>query len=203
INVLTQNPAIMAQFNSVNLDRGSIQTTSLELLGYLVDEKGEINFPVVGKIMVAGFTKSEIVNMIQEKLAKYIEEPVVVNLRLINYKVTVLGEVNRPGNFTITDEKVSIPEALALAGDLTIYGDRHQVLLMRTDNGQKEFYTLDLTNPAIVFSPLYFLKQNDILYISPNKAKAGNATYSQAVPMIISLVGVALTITSIIINVSK
>ncbi|MDR0686151.1 MAG: polysaccharide biosynthesis/export family protein [Dysgonamonadaceae bacterium] len=194
INVYSINAEAAAPFNMVNTDHSSTNASSLELLGYLVDENGEINFPLLGKIKIAGLTKPEAIDLLQGKITSFIDNP-VVNVRFLNYKITVLGEVARPGTYSITDEKISIPEALSLAGDLTIYGERHNVLLMRTDNWQKEVFTIDLTKPETVFSPQYFLKQNDILYVSPNRTRIRAASiFNQNVSIAISLVSITMTL---------
>jgi len=195
IYVSAKSPTAAARFNSVDLTRGSIQTTTLELTGYLVDEYGEINFPTIGKIRLAGLTKTEASEMLQNLLAQYIEEP-IVNIRFLNYKVTVLGEVNRPGTFSVNDEKISIPEALSLAGDLTIYGDRKKVLIMRAETADRQFFSIDLTKPDVVFSPQYFLKQNDVIYVSPNSAKAGSASINPLISLSISIISISLAVYS-------
>jgi polysaccharide export outer membrane protein len=194
ITVLGESQLATAQFNVITTERGNINNDLIGLLGYLVDDKGEINFPLIGKVYVAGLSKDEATNLLQDKIAVFINDP-IVNIRFLNYKITVLGEVARPGTYSVNDEKISIPEALSLAGDLTIYGERHNVVLMRTDNDQKEFYSIDLTDPGVVFSPLYFLKQNDILYISPNRAKIRSSSlFNQNASITISLVSITMTL---------
>ena len=138
---------------------------------YLVDNEGYINFPVVGRLKVSGLTKSECENMILEKIRPYMAETEnpVVTVRMSSYSVSVIGEVARPGSFQVAREKITILEALAQAGDLTIYGVRDKVKLIREDaTGKKEIHTLDLTNANIVNSPYYYLQQNDIVYVEPN-----------------------------------
>ena len=194
ITVSAFNPQTVLVFNTVQLDRGS--STNLEWQGYLVDENGYINFPVVGKLHVAGLTKQEAIDLIQNKVSLYVEEP-VVNLRFLNYQIFVLGEVNRPGAHTISEEKVSIPEILALAGDMTIYGNRRDVVLCRVENGAKKFYHIDMTSSALFFSEHYYLQQNDILYVQPNSARVRSSTNLNSNMSIISVVAslAALTFT--------
>ncbi|MDR1371712.1 MAG: polysaccharide export protein [Dysgonamonadaceae bacterium] len=193
INVSAENDIAAAPFNKVNFGH-TYNSNLIELLGYLVDENGEINFPLIGKIRVAGLKKSEAIDLLEGKIANYIDDP-VVNIRLLNYKVTVLGEVTRPGTYSINDEKVSIPEALSLAGDLTINGERHNIILMRMDNGEKEVFTIDLTKPETAFSPQYFLKQNDILYVSPNKARIRSSSlFNQNMSIGLSILSMTMTI---------
>lgn len=199
ITVSALNPQAAEPFNAVNLTNRSVSTSGLEWQGYLVDEKGEINFPVVGKLRVGGLIKSEAISLIQKRISQYIDDP-VVNIRFMNYKVSVLGEVNRPGSYTITDEKISISQALALAGDLTIYGKRNDIMVCRVENGEKQFYYVDITSPAIFFSPCYYLQQNDIVYVTPNKSRASSSTYNSNLPLIVSLVSVVITAVALFVR---
>jgi polysaccharide export outer membrane protein len=192
ITVSASNLEAVNVFNTINLNRGSLTTSSLDLLGYLVDINGNINFPLVGELHVAGLTKTEAVALLQKKVAAYVENA-IVNIRFLNYKISVLGEVNRPGVYSVTDEKISIPQAVALAGDLTIYGERRNIELIRVENGENQVYLIDLTSPELFFSPFYYLQQNDILYISPNGTKAGSSTYNQNLPLLVSLISVTIT----------
>jgi polysaccharide export outer membrane protein len=200
ITVTAFNPIAAEPFNSINLT-GSY-TSGLEWKGYLVNERGEINFPVIGKVTVGNLTKAEAEKLLEEKIALYIQLP-VVNIRFMNYKISILGEVNKPGVYTINDENVSLPEAIALAGDLTIYGQRRNVRIYRMENGEKKYYTVDLTSPVVFSSPYYYLQQNDIVYVEPNKARAGASTYNQSLPLIFSAISILVTVTSFIITLSK
>jgi polysaccharide export outer membrane protein len=194
IMVSSMTPLAVEPFNVINTSRGNSSSNLLELQGYLVDEDGEINFPVIGKIKVGGLTKNEVETLIQEKIAFYVEGLVTVNVRVMNYRISILGEVNRPGMYTVSNEKISLPEALALAGDLTIYGQRHSVQIYRVENGEKRFYTIDLTKPDVFFSPVYYLQQNDIVYVQPNKTKAGSSTYNQNLSLFVSLLSFTFTV---------
>jgi polysaccharide export outer membrane protein len=200
ITVSTPNPAAAEPFNSVNLTAS--YATGLEWKGYLVDERGDINFPVIGKVTVGGLTKAEAEKLLGERVSNYISNP-VVNIRFMNYKISILGEVNRPGTYTINDEKVSLPEAISLAGDLTIYGQRQNVHIYRMENGEKKYYTIDLTSPSVFYSPYYYLQQNDIVYVEPNKARAGASAYNQSLPLIFSAISILATVASLVITLSK
>jgi polysaccharide export outer membrane protein len=200
ITVSASNPVAAEPFNSVNLTTS--YTSGLEWKGYLVDEKGEINFPVIGKVAIGNLTKAEAEKLLEDKLSNYIQLP-VVNIRFMNYKISILGEVKNPGVYTINDEKVSLPEAISLAGDLTIYGQRRNVRIYRMENGEKKYYTVDLTSPLVFSSPYYYLQQNDIIYVEPNKARAGASTYNQSLPLIFSAVSILVTIASFVITLSK
>ncbi|WP_394758945.1 polysaccharide biosynthesis/export family protein [Flavobacterium sp.] len=142
---------------------------------YLVDANGLIQFPVLGEIKTGGQTKSEVINVIKGKLKKYINDA-IVNMRIVNFKVTVQGEVAKPGIFTIASERITLPEALSLAGDLTIYGKRNNIILVREVNNKKTFNRIDITKADFINSPYYYLSQNDLLYVEPNKAKSNTST---------------------------
>lgn len=192
ITVISSKNVDAAQiFNTIRFDR-TVSTQTLEWQGYLVDQDGCVNFPLLGKVKLSGMTKNDAVQKLQQEMLRYIEDP-VVNVRFMNYKVTVLGEVNRPGTFTVSDEKMTIPQAIALAGDLTIYGKRHDILICREVNGEKQFKRIDLGSPEIFSSPYYYLQQNDIVYISPNGTKASSSTYNANLPLFVSLISVAIT----------
>jgi polysaccharide export outer membrane protein len=200
ITVSAQNPIVAEPYNSVNMNRG-MSANSIGWQGYLVDENGDINFPILGKIHLGGLTKSQAIDLIQGKISKLIDDP-VVNIRFVNYKISVLGEVKSPGIYNVNDEKISILEALALAGDLTIYGERHDVQICRIENGEKNFYWVDLTSPQIFYSPCYYLQQNDIVYVSPNTSKArASSTYNPNLPIIFSAISVAITTAAFFIRI--
>lgn len=203
ITVNTTDPLVAAPFNLLvqsSLSTSITATTQPALQQYLVDNNGEINFPVLGRLNVGGLTKREAENMIRKKLKPYIinEEP-IVTVRMVNYKISVLGEVNRPGAFTINNEKVNVLEALAMAGDMTIYGVRDDVKLIREqEDGKREIIKLNLTNAAIVTSPYYYLKQNDILYVKPNKMKAKNADIGTTTSLWLTSTSILVSIASLI-----
>ncbi|UKM63965.1 polysaccharide export protein [Flavobacteriaceae bacterium GSB9] len=142
--------------------------SSGQIINYLVDVEGNIDFPVLGKIKVIGLTVSQAKNLIQKKLEDgYLKDPVVI-VRILNFKVSVLGEVNNPGTFTISGERISLMQAIANAGDLTIKGRRDNVLVVRDFKGTKTYTRVDLTNKELFNSPVYYLTQNDIVYVEPN-----------------------------------
>jgi len=165
---------------------------------YLVDTDGTITFPVLGKVQAAGLSKPELVGSLKEKISHYIKGDVSVNVSIINYKVTLMGEIARPGAITIRNEKISIIEAIGQCGDLTINGNRKNILIIRDNNGVKEFGRMDLTDPAIFASPYYYLRQNDFVYIEPNSAKQKNARYSQAQSYNITVFSTILSTVSVI-----
>lgn len=165
--------------------------------GYLVDAEGMIEFPVIGKIKLGGLTKPEAIALLKQKLQDYISNP-IVNLRIINYKITILGEVRNPGTYTIPNERVSILEALGLSGDLNITAVRKNILVVREINGEKKSYRVDITSSSILESPVYYLKQNDIVYVEPNKTKINSSRNSATTSIVISAVSLLITVLSIL-----
>ncbi|MCM1035090.1 MAG: polysaccharide export protein [Paludibacter sp.] len=171
--------------------------TTPNVQSYIVDKDGNINFPILGKLHVAGLSKSEAIALISDKISSSIKDP-IVNIRFMNYHVTVMGEVNRPGRYTITDERVSILDALAMAGDMTVYGQRDNILLTRENNGKLEFARLNLNDKDIFTSPYFYLQQNDVLYIEPNKVRAVS---SQNVSLYLSMVTTLGSLATVIVSV--
>lgn len=160
---------------------------------YLIDEEGNIEFPVLGELKVAGLTRVKVKEMIKEKLKIYIKDP-IVSVRLKNFKITVLGEVGSPGAYTIPNERITIIEALGLAGDMTIKGKRSNVMVIRESEGVNTYHRVDLTSKTIFESPVYYLAQNDVLYVEPNKSQIRTSkTNNNTLAIILSVFGVALT----------
>ena len=164
-----------------------------QLLGYLVDSEGEIHFPVLGAIKVAGLTPKELHDFLTKQLTAYINDP-IVNIRLLNFTVSVLGEVNRPGTYPVQGEKISIPEALGLAGDLTIFGRRDNVLVIRESDGKKNYAYLDLRSAEILDSEYYYLKQNDVVYVEPNSAQRQSSSFNRNSTVFISIASLLLSV---------
>lgn len=203
ITVSTSNPDAAKPFNlsvptTFSSTSSSLYTTG-QLQSYLVDNDGRIDFPIVGSLKVGGLTKSDCEQLIRAKILPYLNknENPIVTVRMTNYKISVLGEVNKPGMFTVNNEKINILEALAQAGDLTIYGVRDKVKLIREDaTGKKEMHVLNLNDASIINSPYYYLQQNDIVYIEPNKVKARNSGVG-------STTGLWFTGTSILVSLAS
>ncbi|MBE0424356.1 MAG: polysaccharide biosynthesis/export family protein [Lutibacter sp.] len=164
---------------------------------YLVNSDGEINFPVLGKIKAEGFTTKEITNRLTEALTPYIKNP-IVNIRLTNFKITVLGEVKSPGVYPVPNERVSILEAIGMAGDLTIQGKRKSVTLMREQNGKRTFVEIDLTNKEMLNSPYFYLAQNDVLIVEPNKSKINSSAVGANTGIILSTISFLISILAIV-----
>ena len=210
ITVNTTDPAAAAPFNltvqdPINSTNGSLRTTTQpSLQQYLVNNDGEIDFPVLGRLRISGLTKNECEALIRQKLIPYLKETPVVTVRMINYKISVLGEVNKPGTFTVTNEKVNVLEALAMAGDMTVYGVRENVKLVREDaNGKRLIQTLNLNDADLVLSPYFYLQQNDILYVTPNKTKARNSDIGNSTTIWISATSILVSIASLLVTVFK
>jgi polysaccharide export outer membrane protein len=211
ITVNTVNPEAAAPFNlivrnTLTSTSSSIGSSAGALQTYLVSNDGSIEFPVLGNLKVGGLTKAECEKLIHDKIMPYlnVNENPVVTVRMANYKISVLGEVNRPGMFTVGNEKINIFEALAQAGDLTIYGVRDNVKLIREDaNGKKEIFTLSLNDANLINSPYYYLQQNDIIYVEPNKVKAQNSTVGQTTTLWFSATSILISLTSLLYNILK
>lgn len=208
ITVNTTDPKAATPFNltvqtPLNAALTNISTTTQPTMQqYLVNNKGEIDFPVVGRLEVGGLTKNEAEELIRERLKPYLKEVPIVTVRMANYKISVLGEVARPGSFTISNEKVNVLEALAMAGDMTIYGVRDKVKLIREDvNGKRKIISLNLNDAGVVTSPYYYLKQNDIIYVTPNKTKAKNSDIGNSTNLWISSISILVSIASLLVNI--
>lgn len=179
-------------------------TTQPVLQPYLVDNAGKINFPVLGELKVGGLTKKEAEQMIVEMLKPYITETPIVTVRMVNYKISVIGEVARPGTFTISNEKVNLLEALAMAGDMTVWGLRDNVRLIRESaDGRQEIVTLDLNKAETILSPYYWLQQNDIVYVTPNKAKARNSDIGNSTSLWFSATSILVSLASLLVTIFR
>ena len=177
--------------------------TQPSLQTYLVDNDGNIEFPVFGKIKVAGYTRAELEETLHKKLAEaFSKESPIITIRFTNYAVNILGEVERPGKFVTTNDRLTIFEGIALAGDLTIYGRRDNVKVLREGaDGSKQYITLNLNDRNVIYSPAYFLEQNDVVYIEPNKSKGRSANFGTAETFGISSLSVLLTLTSLVFTI--
>ena len=211
ITVSTVNPDASAPFNLVvrnplNSSGNNISYSNGALQTYLVDNNGCIDFPVVGTLQVGGLTKAMCEKLIHDKIKRYMnaEENPIVTVRMSNYKISVLGEVNRPGMFTVSNEKINIFEALAQAGDLSIYGVRDRVKLIRENaKGRKEIHTVNLNDANLVSSPYYYLQQNDIIYVEPNQVKAKNSAIGTSTTIWISVTGALVSLASLVVNILR
>nr|WP_321518147.1 polysaccharide biosynthesis/export family protein [uncultured Bacteroides sp.] len=174
------------------------------LQDYLVDSKGTIDFPVLGKLPVIGLTADAVTKIITDKLRPYLKGDLVVTVRFANYKISVLGEVTRPGAYTVANENINVLQALSMAGDLTIYGRRDVVKILReATDGSKTITTLNLNDKNLIFSPYFYLQQGDVVYVEPNKAKAKGSDVGVATGVVISVVSVLIGVVSLIVTIAK
>lgn len=210
ITVNTVNPEASAPFNLTVPTTFNNQTRSTYsqavLQTYLVDNNGIIDFPVLGRVAVGGLTKSQCEQLLHDKIKPYLNasENPVVTVRMSSYSISVLGEVNRPGSYQVSREKINVLEALAQAGDLTIYGVRDNVKLIREDaKGKKRIYLINLNDANLLTSPYYYLQQNDIVYVEPNKVKARNSSIGQSTTLWISATSILISMASLLYNILK
>ena len=208
IVVSCTSPELAVPFNLTVATQNNVTmttTTSQPILQqYLVDNEGKINFPVLGELKVGGLTKREAEELVIDKLKPYIKETPIVTVRMVNYKISVLGEVAHPGTFTISNEKVNLLEALAMAGDMTVWGVRDNVKLIRESaDGKQEIITLDLNNAETILSPYYWLQQNDIVYVTPNKAKARNSDIGNSTSLWFSATSILVSLASLLVTIFK
>jgi len=196
INVSAIDKEAAAPFNLYETTGFGIQKP----ISYLVHYDGTIDFPALGTIKVQGLTNKEITNKIEHLLADYIKNP-IVNIRIINFKVSVLGEVKNPGSYSVKSERISIFDAIAMAGDLTIVGKRGDVKLIREQDGIRKITTLDLTNINIINSQYYYLVQNDVIYVQPNKTKINASANSPNTGIVISSISTLISLIAIFVRI--
>ena len=209
ITVSTVNPDAAIPFNmtvptTVNQSHSTYSQPVLQ--SYLVDNNGNIEFPILGTLSVGGLTKSACEKMIHDKIQPYLNanENPVVTVRMSSYSISVIGEVNRPGSYQVSREKINVLEALAQAGDLTIYGVRDRVKLIREDaSGRKEIHTLNLNDANLISSPYYYLQQNDIVMVEPNKVKARNSNVGTTTTLWFTGTSILVSLTSLLYNILK
>lgn len=210
ITVSTINPEAAKPFNLIvpTIVAGEITTSTTQpvMQSYLVNNDGTIDYPIIGVIKVGGLTKTECEAMILEKIRPYMSESEkpIVTVRMSSYSIAVLGEVKNPGSFPVSREKINIFEALAMAGDMTIYGVRDRVRLIREDStGKKEIHILDLTDANVISSPYYYLQQNDIIYVEPSKVKKQDARVGSMTNLWFSATSILVSLASIIVTIVK
>ena len=170
------------------------------MLTYRINSEGYIDFPVLGKIQLAGLNREQATKLLGDKLSDYIKDP-IVDIETVNYKITVLGEVNRPGSYTTPNERITLIEAIALAGDLTIYGERENILVIQDYDGKKTYTRINLKSQELFESPVYYLSQNDVVYVEPNKTQAKASTIGPSTAVIFSSLGILLSTTALIITI--
>ena len=192
ISLSSFDETLVSPFNKERIAENAVNAQSLSLQGYLVSSEGTINFPVLGAISVGGKTRSEIEQLLKTKLADYVTD-VVVDVRILNFKITVLGEVSNPGVYTIQNERITLPEAIGLAGDLTEDGDRNNIVIIREEDGKRVVSNIDITQTDFFGSPFFFLKQNDVVYVEPSLRGVKKSGFIPDVPALLSLFTVILS----------
>lgn len=208
ISVSCSEPEAALPFNLVvPTAQTEINSTSLVsqpiLQNYLVNNSGEIVFPVLGTLAVGGKTTQETSTMIVGMLERYLKEKPIVTVRLVNYRISVIGEVSRPGVYPVNNEQVNIFEAVAMAGDLTIYGKRNNVRIIRNENGRQKLITVNLNDERIIHSPDFYLRQNDIVYVEPNKAKKQSADIGSSTNLLVSITSILISLAGLMVNILR
>lgn len=199
ITVNNKNPELALPFNlptiAYQAGKGDQLTTAQQMQGYLVDSEGNIDFPILGVIHVEGMTRLALTKLVKNRLIEgdYMKDP-VVSVKLLNYKISVMGEVNKPGSFDINSDRITVLEALSLAGDLSIYGKRDKVMVIREENGVRNVVNLNLKSGEIFNSPYFYLQQNDVVYVEPNKSRVGQSTYNSNLPLLVSSLSILTTV---------
>lgn len=208
IVVSSKDPELALPFNMplVTYQIGNQYSAQQRLLGYLVDSEGNIDFPILGKLQLKGLTRMQVTNLIKNKIMSegLIKDP-VVTVQFLNFKISVIGEVARPGTFDITGDRITLLEALSRAGDLSIHGRRDRVAVIRERDGKRTVLFHDLRSSDVFQSPCYYLQQNDIVYVEPNKVRTGQSRINSnnSANVWLSAVSVLASISSIIVTMLK
>lgn len=192
-------------FNLISISRPTTGTAQMigsstaQEIPYMIDSAGKIHFPVLGEIQAEGLSPQELREDLTKRLKEYIKDP-IVNIRILNFTVSVLGEVNRPGTFAVSGERIALPEALGMAGDMSIFGRRDNVLVIREIEGKKIYKYLDLRDSDILNSDFYYLRQHDVVYVEPNKAQRQSSNFNRNASVYVSI---ASLLVSVLVVISK
>ncbi|MDH0673124.1 polysaccharide biosynthesis/export family protein [Empedobacter sp. GD03861] len=191
--------AAVAPFNQMSTIQTTANSNTISPYSptYTVDENGNISLPMVGNVKLAGLTRSQAIETIKNKVSKYVVNP-GVNVNFVNFRISVLGEVTRPGSFIVPTERITLLDALGMAGDLTIKGKRENVTVIRESNGVKERFNVDLTSESALNSPVYYLAQNDVVYVEPNSAQVSASKFTPNYSLWISMAGVIISVISVL-----
>jgi polysaccharide export outer membrane protein len=193
IFISTLNPEASAPFNLFRGgSTGGLGGGMAQQVDYLVDQNGNIDFPVIGQIKIAGLSSDELRELLKGKLSDYLKDP-IINIRLQNFSISVLGQVNRPGTYPVNGEQITILEAIGMAGDLNIKGMRHNILVIREFNGTFVHHRIDLTTKEAMKSPVFYLTQNDVVYVEPNKSAITSSSLDNRATIAISIASVLIT----------
>lgn len=202
IIVSAEDPEIAVPFNLTSINIANAANPEMAIgrqimQSYLVDKNGNIEFPILGKLKIGGLTRTQVLELLKEKIGVYIKNP-IINIRITNFKVALQGEVTAPGTYNIASERVTLIEALSLARDLTIYGKRNNILVIRESNGVKSYNRVDVTKADFINSPFYYLAQNDVVYVEPNKTKVNAAAVGPNTSVIISAISILISLSVLI-----
>lgn len=167
------------------------------LINYIIRQDGTIQFPVLGVVKLSGLTIMEAIEVLKQKISAYVKNP-TVTMEWVNFKFSVLGEVRRPGQYTSKSERISFLDAIAMAGDLDIYGNRKDILLIRENNNQRQTFRIDLTNKSFIDSEAYYIKQNDVIIVAPNNSQIQASAFNRNVPLYISIASTIISVVSLI-----
>lgn len=190
INVSTLDPEASAPFNLFGgTPEGGIRPQQVD---YLIDKDGEIDFPVIGKIKISGLSPTETRILLREKLSDYLKDP-IINIRIRNFTVTILGAVNRPGTYPVNGEQITILEALGFAGDINIKGRRDNIMVIRDFDGAKVYNRINLNQKEALKSDVYYLTQNDVVYVEPNKSGKTASSLDQRASIAVSIISILIT----------
>lgn len=198
ISVTADDIRATQPFNQVSpYQTGTLQSTNPFIPTYAIDVNGEIDFPKLGKVKLAGKTRTQAIEYLRREVGRFIVDP-GISIEVRNFRVTVLGEVKSPGTFTINNDRITLLEALGHAGDLTINGVRKNILVIREQNGKKQEFRVDLTKREALNSPAYYLAQNDVVYVEPNGARVQSSKYTQNTSIFVSVASVIITMISVL-----
>jgi len=199
VNVTSPNEALAAPFNqsTVNLTPGQGLGQSGNGKVYLVDKEGFIQLPLVGPVKIGGLTRQEALDLLKIEIKKYINNP-IISLRITNFKFTVIGEVKSPGLYNYPSERLTLPEAIGMAGDLTIFGKRNNILIIREISGKKTYNYVDITQVDFMQSEFYYLSQNDLVYVEPNRSVVNSSAIGRDLTLAISSVSILIAVISFI-----
>jgi len=209
ITVVTSEPDASRNYNllvpQLSESTGNLIFSSPTMQTYLVDNEGCIDFPILGKIVVAGYTRKELEDELQKKLkSSFSKERPIITIRITNYSVNFLGEVSRPGKYFSSNDRMTIFEGLSMAGDMTIYGKRENVKVLREKtDGSKMLLNVNLYDENILNSPAYFLEQNDVVYVEPNKSRTRSANINAAETLSVSALSIAISLASLLVNILR
>lgn len=202
IVISSENPEVAAPYNlkAITVQGDSENTIGTQRMQtYILDKEGKIEFPLLGSIALGGLTKTQAVAKLKELLKDHVSDA-VINFRILNFKVTILGEVQKPGTYSVASERITLLEAIGMSGDLTIYGNRTNVLLIREKNGTKTMERIDLTKSDFLNSSAYYLSQNDVVYVEPNKTRINSSAIGPNLTVGISALSLIVTIIALTVK---